>query len=341
MTPSLYREYPSPTEAEDIKELTELTLRTLRTKYLLGPQQRDTHAKGLATVRGTFAVEPDLPADLRVGLFAQVKSYACVCRFSNTNPDPQPDIDPDMRAISIKLMGVDGKMLWTDDADAKTLDLLLMTARTFMTRDLRAFITMQSILFGVYKSPKLETLKLIWFFFTHPGVTRNVLAGEKQFANLVEVPYFSQTAYRYGERAAQYRLVPHKPATSRIPGAGAANNYLNGRLREDLAAGDVVFDFMVQMQTDPVKMPIENTAVAWNDALSPPRKVATLTLPKQVVAEPGLGTLGEFMTFNPYRTLPEHQPLGWTNRVRLSVYQAIAEFRHSKNAVKDREPREV
>lgn len=341
MTPELYQEYPTPTEAADIKELTELTLRTLRTKYLLGAQQRDTHAKGLATVRGVFAVEPDLPADLRVGLFAQAKSYACVCRFSNTNPDPQPDRDPDMRAISIKLMGVDGEMLWTDDAEAKTLDLLLMTAKTFMAPDLRSFITMQSILLGVYNSPRLGNLALIWFFLTHPLILRRVIEGEIRFANLVEVPYFSETAYRYGERAVQYRLVPHKPATSRIPGAGAANNYLNARLREDLAAGDVVFDFMVQLQADPVKMPIENAAIEWNDALSPPRKVATLTLPRQVVAEAGLGTTGEFMTFNPWRTLPEHQPLGWTNRVRLSVYQAIAEFRHSRNGVRDREPRNL
>jgi len=71
-----------------------------------------------------------------------------------------------------------------------------------------------------------------------------------------------------------------------------------------------------------------------------PLKAATLTLHQQEVAEPGLGTTGEFMTFNPWRTLPEHQPIGWCNRVRLSIYQAISEFRHSKNAVKDREPRE-
>ncbi len=340
MSLELYREYPGPNEPAELEELIELTLRTLRTKYVQGPQQRDTHAKGLATVRGTFSVAPDLPADLRVGLFSQVKSYPCLCRFSNTDPNPKADIENDMRAISIKLIGVDGKMLWTDDADAKTLDLLMMTAPTFITADIRTFIQLQTNLLKVYLSPRLGNLSLIWFFITHPGTAGRVIRSEIQCANLVEVPYFSEVAYRFGEKAVQYKLAPHKKVTSRVPGAGAPNNYLNDRLREDLAAGDVVFDFMVQLQVDPVKTPIEDASVPWSEALSPPRKVATLTLQKQAVAEPGLGTTGEFMTFNPWRTLPEHQPLGWCNRVRLSVYQAIAEFRHSKNAVKDREPRE-
>jgi len=340
MSLELYREYPSPTEPADLKELTELTLRTLRTKYLQGPQQRDTHAKGLATVRGTFAIEPDLPADLRVGLFSTVKAYPCVCRFSNTDPIPKADIENDMRAISIKVIGVDGKMLWTDDADARTLDLLLMTAQTFITPDIRTFIQLQTHLLNVYLSPRLGNLGLIWFFITHPGTMLRVIRSEIKFANLVEVPYFSEVAYRFGDKAVQYKLAPHKKPTSRLPGAGAPNNYLNMRLRDDLAAGDVVFDFMVQFQVDPVKTPIEDVSVPWSETLSPPRKVATLTLHQQEVAEPGLGTTGEFMTFNPWRTLPEHQPIGWCNRVRLSIYQAISEFRHSKNAVKDREPRE-
>jgi hypothetical protein len=339
MSLKLYREYSSPSEEADMKELTELTLRTLRIKYVQGPQQRDTHAKGLATVKGTFTIEPNLPEELRVGLFSKEKTYNCVCRFSNTDPNPKADIENDMRAISIKLMGVEGEMLWTDDKEAGTMDLLMMTAQTFITPDIRTFITLQTNLLHVYQSPRLGNLKLIWFFLTHPGTMGRVLRSEIQFANLVEVPYFSETAYRFGEKAVQYKLQPHKEATSRLPGAGAPNNFLNDRLREDLAAGDVVFDFMVHMQVDADKMPIEDASVPWSETLSPPKKVATLRLQKQDVAPPGLHTTGEFMTFNPWRTLPEHRPLGWCNRVRLSIYQAISEFRHSRNGMKDPEPR--
>ena len=39
----------------------------------------------------------------------------------------------------------------------------------------------------------------------------------------------------------------------------------------------------------------------------------------------------ENLSFNPWRTLPEHRPLGSINRARLQVYPAISRFRHRKN----------
>lgn len=340
MKPELYQEYPDPNEAEQLEELIELTLRTLKRKYLTGPQLRDTHAKGLAVVRGTFAIEPDLPADLRVGLFSEAKSYKCLLRFSNTDPNPKPDIKKDMRAVSIKLFGVEGERLWQDDPDAKTLDLLMMSAKTFITPDLRSFIQMQEALLHAYLEPVKGNAQLVAFFAMHPGTANRVAHSEITCANVLELPYFSETAYRFGEKAVQYKLVPHKKATSQLPEADAPFNYLNQRLREDLAAGDAVFDFMLQFQVDPVKMPIEDSAVPWDETLSPPVKVATLTLHQQVVEESALATTGEHLSFNPWRTLPEHRPLGWTNRVRQAVYVQVSEFRHRRNAVPVREPRE-
>lgn len=340
MKPELYQEYPDPNEAEELEQLIELTLRTLKRKYLTGPQLRDTHAKGLAVVRGTFAIEPDLAADLRVGLFREAKSYKCLLRFSNTDPNPKPDIKKDMRAVSIKLFGVEGERLWQDDPDAKTLDLLMMSAKTFITPDLRSFIQMQEALLHAYLEPVKGNAQLVAFFAMHPGTANRVAHSEITCANVLELPYFSETAYRFGEKAVQYKLVPHKKATSQLPEADAPFNYLNQRLREDLAAGDAVFDFMLQFQVDPVKMPIEDSAVPWDETLSPPIKVATLTLHQQVVEESALVTTGEHLSFNPWRTLPEHRPLGWTNRVRQAVYVQVSEFRHRRNSVPVREPRE-
>jgi catalase len=340
MKPELYQEYPGPDEAAELEQLIELTLRTLRKKYLTGPQLRDTHAKGLAVVRGTFAIDPGLAPELRVGLFREATSYKCLLRFSNTDPNPKPDIKRDMRAVSIKLFGVEGERLWQDDPEAKTLDLLLMSAKTFITPDLNSFIQMQEALLHAYLEPVKGNAQLVAFFAMHPGTANRVAHSEITCANVLELPYFSETAYRFGEKAVQYKLVPHKKATSELPEADASFNYLNERLREDLAAGDAVFDFMLQFQVDPVKMPIEDSAVPWDETLSPPVKVATLTLHKQVVEESALITTGEHLSFNPWRTLPEHRPLGWTNRVRQAVYVQVSEFRHQRNSVPVREPRE-
>lgn len=339
MNLELYREYPKPSEAAELEQLIELTIRTMKTKYLTGIQQRDTHAKGLAVVKGIFAIEPDLPLDLRVGLFATANSYQCLCRFSNTDPNPKPDIKSDMRAVSIKLLNVGGEKCWQDDPEASTLDFLLMTAKTFMASDLKSFTEMQEVLLQAYLEPVKGNLALLAFFARHPGLASRVAQAEITCANLLEMPYYSETPYRFGQKAVQYKLLPHKQPTSELPGHGAAFNYLNDRLRDDLGSGDAVFDFMVQFQVDPVKMPIEDSGVAWDETLSPPRKVATLTLYRQTVEETAPSTTGEHLSFNPWRTLREHQPLGWTNRARLKVYEAVSQFRHQKNAVPIREPR--
>lgn len=44
------------------------------------------------------------------------------------------------------------------------------------------------------------------------------------------------------------------------------------------------------------------------------------------------------LAFNPWRSYPEHRPLGGINRVRKDVYQKLAEFRHHRNGVTYAEP---
>ena len=45
----------------------------------------------------------------------------------------------------------------------------------------------------------------------------------------------------------------------------------------------------------------------------------------------------ENMSYTPWHSLPEHKPLGFTNRVRKSVYSIISKFRHSQNGVVSKE----
>ena len=52
-------------------------------------------------------------------------------------------------------------------------------------------------------------------------------------------------------------------------------------MRDHLAHGDATFDFCVQFQTDPKKMPIEDAMVEWEEKDSPYRKVATIRIPSQ------------------------------------------------------------
>ena len=97
-------------------------------------------------------------------------------------------------------------------------------------------------------------------------------------------------------------------------------------------------DFMVQLRTKPDRMPIENTLIPWKEKDSPFRKVATVTVPPQIIDTPKHRELDENLAFNPFHCLPEHEPLGGVNRARLDVMKALSDFRLERNKVSKREP---
>ena len=317
-------------EEEIIDKLIPVLKALIEKPFLTGTTYRDTHAKGHAAVRATFTVESDLPAELKVGLFATPRTYPAWVRISNLNPTPQADAKRDIRAMSIKLMDVDGEKLWQSGPDDRNLDLIMMGLQTFLAPNLQVFYDMEvAILKGGFSVP--------WFFLTHPRILRTIATGQRKTANVLQIPYFSQTAYAFGDKVVQYHMRPHQRPTSELP-KKPTPNFLRERLKEDLGRQEAAFDFMVQLQTDPVRMPVEDPMVAWDPRLSPYRKVATLRFQVQTFESPAQMQFCESLSFNPWRTLPEHRPLGGINRARLRVYPAIARFRHERNNVVFREP---
>lgn len=326
----LNKEYLEPNEEKLTRDLITLIKEMIEKSYLTGTTYRDTHAKGHAAVRGDFIVDSDLPKELRVGLFKHPGRYPCWIRFANTSPTPSPDIKGDIRSMSIKLMGVEGRMLWQDDETAKTMDFIMMGSPTFLAPNLQQFYDMEQALYS-------GGLSQVWFFLTHPRMAWTIFTAFKKCADLLEVPYFSQTAYLFGTRAVHYHIKPHLPARSTVP-PDSTSNYLRERLEKHLANAGASFDFMIQFQRDPDRMPIEDPMVAWDETLSEYTKVATIDIPVQNCGSPERAALCEHLSFNPWRTLPEHRPLGGINRVRKAVYPAISQFRHHRNNVPVREP---
>lgn len=328
--PELNKEYPDPNEAELTKKLIVLLVEMIKKSYFTGTTYRDTHAKGHCVVQGEFTVASKLPPELRVGLFKQPGTYPCWIRFANTSPSPQKDRKGDIRSMSIKLMGVEGEMLWQDEPNAKTLDLIMMGAQTFLAPNLQQFYDLEVALDD-------GGFNQVWFLLTHPRIAWTILRAFKKCPNLLEVPYFSETAYLFGDRAVQYHISPRQPAVSKMP-RDPSPNFLRERLIKDLAEDDAYFDFEVQFQTDAKKMPVEVADVAWKEKLSPYRKVATIKIPSQNCDSPAHMAFSENVSFNAWRTLPEHRPIGGINRARREIYPVISQFRHHRNAVPVKEP---
>src|SRR5438067_1979534 len=99
-------------------------------------RSRALHARQHVGVEGRLEVG-ELPAHLRVAVFAQPRTWPVYVRFSNGAPRKQRDPVPDVRGIALKLRGVPGRKLIRGLEDKKTQDFLLIQspATPFRTPD--------------------------------------------------------------------------------------------------------------------------------------------------------------------------------------------------------------
>jgi hypothetical protein len=157
-------------------------------------------------------------------------------------------------------------------------------------------------------------------------------------SNPLEVQYYSNVPFLLGEgQAVQYSLRPCVRGTSRIP-SRPGENYLRDAMVKTLSTGEWVFDFMVQIQTDSHRMPLEDATVKWPERLSPYVLVARLRLPEQRFDSDAQLRFADVLRYNPWHSLVEHKPLGNSNRARRLMYSELASLRQSMNRVAHVEP---
>jgi hypothetical protein len=333
----LNHETPEPHERETARQLVAALSDVIEQHYQTGLTYRDVHVKGHAAVQAEFTVDPDLPDDLKIGVFKDARTYPAWIRLSNASHVPSDDIKGDIRGFALKLVGVPGKKLLGPQEDALTHDFIFLSTNVFLTSTANDFL--KFVKSGALKADKSwsDYLRIAAFILTHLNVGIGLLANSRKFANLLEMEWFSATPYLFGDRAAKYKLRPHRKPESRLP-RRPAHNYLRQRLIEDLARNGAGFDFMIQFQRNPEQQPVEDALVPWDEDEAPFRKIATLRIPPQAVDTPEMRSFAENLSMNPWHCLPEHRPIGGVNRVRREVYFAISEFRHGRNGVPVEEP---
>jgi catalase len=271
---------------------------------------REIHPKTVALLAGTFKVRDDLPAEHRVGVFAQPgKAYPCWVRFSNASPQVVSDLEPDNRGCAIKLMTPE-KPLVPINQDFVFLNVQTVamgTAEAF--RDFIYYLRVSGLALGAYFLITFKLHRLTGF-----------LKGRTVSESIRGERFHSTTPYAFGsDRIVKYGLFPvgyDQPSiTERV-----SANYLSLELQQHLNTREVVYDFFVQFQTDKEKMPLEDAAILWDEALSPFQKVATLTIPPQNFMNPQRAEMGESLRFNNGHTWEEHHMVGRLNIVRALVY---------------------
>jgi hypothetical protein len=306
-----------------------------RTLYRPGTYERAGNTKTHGIVRGRFIVEPDLPAAFRHGVFTTPTEFPAWVRFAGPGPAPPPDID-DVGVLSfgIKLMGVPGTKLMDDERF--TQDFSGISTPTFTTPN-------------VVENVKLQQWigrELPLFYFINPrdshlldGIMQGLWARTQ--TSPLETAYWSCVPYLLGEgQAMRYSLHPIGSTRSRVPNLPGRppDDYLRQAMVATLRQSEAAFEFRVQLQTDPKRMPIEDASIRWPERLSPSVRVARLVLPQQTFDSPAQLAFAKNLSYNPWHAVPEHRPLGNQNRARRAIYLELSRLRQAMNGTPHVEP---
>ncbi len=329
--PGLAQEQELPDEERYTQEIIDQIAGFLEDNWLPGGVQRFGNTKTHGIVRGEFRVLPGLPEYLRHGVLATERTYPAWVRFSGPGPYAPSDLeDYGQCSVAIKLMDVPGAKLIDDER--RTQDLLLGSAPVCVAANVRENARLQ-------RSVRADTSP---FYYLDPRGPLLVGLMQALYSRMhhspLEVQYYSTVPYALGPRqAVQYSLKPRSLTQTRIPPRPPAN-YLRNAMIKTLAEGAWSFDFMVQVQTDPHRMPIEDASVKWPEKLSPYIPVAELRLPRQRFASPAQLEFADHLSYNPWHSLDAHRPLGNTNRARRRVYLELSRLRQSMNKREHIEP---
>ena len=322
-----------------------------REKY--GKAVRISHAKAHGLLKGELTVNAGLPPELAQGLLATPGTYPVVVRLALAPGELLDDskVSTD-RGMSIKVFNVEGEHL-APFAEITTQDFVFDTTKQFFASGVKAFLqqfkpnaeiathlsdTTKGLVSDAARTANaaLNTMGMNsekLGFFGHPK--RHPLAEE----------YYSQTPFRYGNYVAKFGVVPVTPGLKELealPFDPQTPDALREATVEFFRTRSAEFDFVVQLNTDPEKMPIEDARAPWSEEESPYRPAARITIPAQNAFGPARAdVVDNDFSFSPAHTLVAHRPLGGINRARLVAYTALSTLRRQEMGRPNSEPTSI
>ena len=321
-------------EERRIKNMVVVLQKKMSKDYPAGQTKRDAHPNTLACLRAEFIVEPNIPAELKAGIFALPQTYPAWIRISSANEKIQSDKTKDLRGFAIKIMGVKGERFLAQNEEKETQDFLLLSNPTMPLGTVELFH--DAVYYSIEWSPLIFASRLVLSGNFH--IINELREAQQNQTSPLDIRYWSTTPYLYGpNRCVKYSIVPTSQFKSQLPQV-LSDHYLTENMEKHLAAHEASFDFMIQVQKDPGRMPVEDAGVEWSEKESPFIKVATIRIPSQAFRTAEREELAEDLSFSPAHSLIEHRPIGGINRARIEIYRHLSEFRHKQNNKQLMEP---
>jgi len=321
----LCQEIPVPDEAAITAAIKDAMSRFTEREYQGRIAERAGNTKTYGVVRGEFTVLDDISAVYKYGIFAEPKTYPAWIRFAGPGPASPPDVaDSGILSIGIKLMGVPGEKLLPDEK--ATQDFLGISCPTFTTPNIVENLKLQQ---QIYKRTPV-------FYFINPFDSHYLdMTMQGIYARMntspLEVRYWSCVPYLLGKgQAMKYSVRPCSKRKTKIPW-NPPDDWLRQSMALTLSHTDAEFDFCIQLQTKPKRMPVEDASIEWPERLSPFVPVAKIIIPKQEFRSPEQTKFARELSYNPWHCIAEHRPLGNQNRARYLIYSELSRLRQSMN----------
>jgi len=287
------------------------------------PAERSVFRKQHGITYGEFVVNEDIPEEYKIGIFAGTR-YECAVRFSSDTGPTSPDLHSTL-GVGLKLFGVEGPKLFGEGNNA---DFIFQNIDRFFAKDAQQMsaITTAGVIDENYPA----------YLEKHPKVAKILEAMKKEEASCLSASYWAILPFDLGgSNIVKYRLVPDHD----YKGAPFDDdNYLRLDLEKRLRNGNATFRFEIQPRTNDSTMPLDDAQVVWSEEESPYVCIAKLHLAQQDVTALGKADFGSRLSFNIWRTLEEHKPIGSIAEARRVVYAASAQVRHQANGQTQQEP---
>jgi hypothetical protein len=237
--------------------------------------------------------------------------------------------------VAIKVLDVPGKKILKEEESATTQDFIMINHPVFFATDPNRYLSFMQDADSANPLRKL----LLPFDLGATGTKIALETRHSLIGNPLQARYWSMVPYQLGtgssREAAKYSVRACSAEVDPLP-KHPAHDFLRDALRRTLQNGDACMEFLIQPRTS-VTLDVEDSRVEWPESAAPFYKVATLRIPQQTFDTTEQNLMCENLSFTPWHALPEHRPLGITNRLRRIIYARISQVRHDMNEEKREE----